>query len=254
MTICNMSIEAGARAGMIAPDDTTFAYLEGRPGSRQAGRRGSGRSTSGVGCRPTPTPSSTARSRSTRGSLAPQVTWGTNPGMVAPVDGRGPGPGGVRRPGRPGGRRAGARLHGARARNADRGDRGRPRLHRLVHERTDRGPPARGRHRRRPAGASVRAGDGRSRARRPCVARPRRRGSTPSSSGRVRVAAGRLLDVPRHEPRRARARRTLRVDVEPELRGPPGTRRADAPGQPGDGGRGGADGATRGRAREVAAA
>ena len=33
MTICNMSIEAGARAGMIAPDDTTFAYLEGRPGA-----------------------------------------------------------------------------------------------------------------------------------------------------------------------------------------------------------------------------
>ena len=31
MTICNMSIEAGARAGMIAPDETTFAYLEGRP-------------------------------------------------------------------------------------------------------------------------------------------------------------------------------------------------------------------------------
>ena len=31
MTVCNMSIEAGARAGMIAPDDTTFAYLEGRP-------------------------------------------------------------------------------------------------------------------------------------------------------------------------------------------------------------------------------
>ncbi len=32
LTICNMSIEAGARAGMIAPDETTFAYLEGRPG------------------------------------------------------------------------------------------------------------------------------------------------------------------------------------------------------------------------------
>ena len=31
MTICNMSIEAGARAGMVAPDDTTFAYVEGRP-------------------------------------------------------------------------------------------------------------------------------------------------------------------------------------------------------------------------------
>jgi len=33
MTVCNMSIEAGARAGMVAPDDTTFAYLEGRPRS-----------------------------------------------------------------------------------------------------------------------------------------------------------------------------------------------------------------------------
>ena len=35
MTICNMSIEAGARAGMVAPDDTTFAYLEGRPAAPQ---------------------------------------------------------------------------------------------------------------------------------------------------------------------------------------------------------------------------
>ena len=64
MTICNMSIEAGARAGMIAPDDTTFAYLEGRPGSPRE-RRGSRRSTTGVGCRPMPMPPSTARSRST---------------------------------------------------------------------------------------------------------------------------------------------------------------------------------------------
>ena len=40
MTVCNMSIEAGARAGMVAPDDTTFAYLEGRP--VQPGRAGLG--------------------------------------------------------------------------------------------------------------------------------------------------------------------------------------------------------------------
>ena len=46
MTICNMSIEAGARAGMIAPDDTTFAYLEGRPGGADRAPTGSGRSTS----------------------------------------------------------------------------------------------------------------------------------------------------------------------------------------------------------------
>jgi homoaconitase/3-isopropylmalate dehydratase large subunit len=47
MTICNMSIEAGARAGMIAPDETTFAYLEGPPGG-PAGRRLGRRSTAGV--------------------------------------------------------------------------------------------------------------------------------------------------------------------------------------------------------------
>ena len=58
--------------------------------------------------------------------------------------------------------------------------------------------------------------------------------------GRLRVAASRLLDVPRHEPRRARARRALRVDLEPQLRGTPGRRRADASRQPGDG-RGGRD-------------
>ena len=54
MTICNMSIEGGARAGLIAPDDTTFEYLAGRP-LRAAGRglgRGGGRA--GGSCRPTP--------------------------------------------------------------------------------------------------------------------------------------------------------------------------------------------------------
>ena len=53
--------------------------------------------------------------------------------------------------------------------------------------------------------------------------------------GRLRVAARGLLDVPRHEPRRPRAGRALRLDVEPQLRGPPGRRRAHAPRQPGDG-------------------
>ena len=47
MTVCNMSIEAGARAGMVAPDDTTFAYLEGRPHARRA-RPASGRSRTGA--------------------------------------------------------------------------------------------------------------------------------------------------------------------------------------------------------------
>jgi len=89
MTLCNMSIEAGARAAMVAPDDVTFAYLEGR---RFAPR---GRAWD------------EALSRWRRSSydpgakydvvvevdasrLAPLVTWGTNPGMVVPVNGRVP--------------------------------------------------------------------------------------------------------------------------------------------------------------------
>ena len=47
MTVCNMSIEAGARAGLIAPDDTTFAYLEGRPHAPKGAGMGSARSTPG---------------------------------------------------------------------------------------------------------------------------------------------------------------------------------------------------------------
>jgi 3-isopropylmalate/(R)-2-methylmalate dehydratase large subunit len=60
MTVCNMSIEAGARAGMVAPDETTYAYLQGRPRAPRA-RPGSGRSPTGGSCPPTRAPASTAR-------------------------------------------------------------------------------------------------------------------------------------------------------------------------------------------------
>jgi homoaconitase/3-isopropylmalate dehydratase large subunit len=60
MTVCNMSIEAGARAGMIAPDETTFAYLKGRPRA-PSGARGSRRSPPGGSFRRTRAPCSTAR-------------------------------------------------------------------------------------------------------------------------------------------------------------------------------------------------
>ncbi len=60
MTVCNMSIEAGARAGLIAPDETTFRYLEGRPRPR-TGRPGTRRWSTGGRCRPIPARSSTAR-------------------------------------------------------------------------------------------------------------------------------------------------------------------------------------------------
>jgi 3-isopropylmalate/(R)-2-methylmalate dehydratase large subunit len=91
MTVCNMSIEGGARAGMVAPDDTTFAYMEGRPfvprgkdfqaavdfwktiASDDGAKYGKVLDLDGA-------------------ALAPQVTWGTNPGMVTDVTGRVPDP------------------------------------------------------------------------------------------------------------------------------------------------------------------
>jgi len=92
MTICNMSIEAGARAGMIAPDDTTFEYLaRGRPfaPAGEAFERAVAR------WRTLPTDAGARFDRTLTidaSAIAPQVTWGTNPGMVVDVTGRVPAP------------------------------------------------------------------------------------------------------------------------------------------------------------------
>ena len=84
MTICNMSIEAGARAGMVAPDETTFDYL-GAARTPRRGATGTPRSSSGAPSRPTRTRRSTPRSSSTAASFDPFVTWGTNPGQGVPL-------------------------------------------------------------------------------------------------------------------------------------------------------------------------
>ncbi len=91
MTICNMSIEAGARAGLIAPDETTFAYLEGRP----AALRGAGWEAAlerWRGLRSDPGSQFDEEVVVDVTQLKPQVTWGTNPGMVTAVDGVVPDP------------------------------------------------------------------------------------------------------------------------------------------------------------------
>ena len=91
MTVCNMSIEAGARAGMIAPDETTFAYLEGRPGAP----RGADWERALERWRELHTDDDASFDREVVVDverLVPQVTWGTNPGMVVPVDGVVPDP------------------------------------------------------------------------------------------------------------------------------------------------------------------
>jgi 3-isopropylmalate/(R)-2-methylmalate dehydratase large subunit len=89
LTICNMSIEAGARAGMIAPDETTFAYLEGRPGAPKDWDAAVER------WRQLPTDPDAVFDRELEidvSEIRPQVTWGTNPGMVVPIDGVVPDP------------------------------------------------------------------------------------------------------------------------------------------------------------------
>ena len=89
MTVCNMSIEAGARAGMIAPDDVTFAYLEGRPHAP----RGAAWEAAVADWRTLPSDDGAAFDREVRidaNALAPMITYGTNPGMGIPVTGRVP--------------------------------------------------------------------------------------------------------------------------------------------------------------------
>jgi len=86
MTVCNMSIEAGAKAGMIAPDDTTFAYVEGRP-----------HAPTGVlweraleDWKTLPTDDDAIFDREVfldGTAIRPHVSWGTNPGQVVPIDG-----------------------------------------------------------------------------------------------------------------------------------------------------------------------
>jgi 3-isopropylmalate/(R)-2-methylmalate dehydratase large subunit len=91
LTICNMSIEAGARAGLIAPDEVTFAYVQGRPGAPE----GEEWERALERWRSLPTDADAVFDRELEidvSEIRPQVTWGTNPGMVVPIDGEVPDP------------------------------------------------------------------------------------------------------------------------------------------------------------------
>ena len=85
MTICNMSIEAGARAGMIAPDDVTYSYMAERP----MAPKGSAWDKALKAWRKLPSDDNAKFDRSVSidvSDLKPMVTFGTNPGMVVPID------------------------------------------------------------------------------------------------------------------------------------------------------------------------
>ena len=91
MTLCNMAIEAGARAGMVAPDETTFAYIKGRPYAPK-GELFEQAVTAWRQLASDPGARFDAVHEVNVDGLGPQVTWGTNPGMVADVNGVVPDP------------------------------------------------------------------------------------------------------------------------------------------------------------------
>ncbi|MCK6454667.1 MAG: 3-isopropylmalate dehydratase large subunit [Alphaproteobacteria bacterium] len=91
MTVCNMSIEAGARAGLIAPDETTFAYMKGRPMSPKGGAW----EQAVAWWKTLPSDPGARYDREVTlkaADIAPQVTWGTSPEQVLPITGIVPDP------------------------------------------------------------------------------------------------------------------------------------------------------------------
>jgi 3-isopropylmalate/(R)-2-methylmalate dehydratase large subunit len=98
MTLCNMSIEGGARAGMVAPDEKTFEYFKGRPYAP----KGADWDAAVEAWRALPSDPGAVYDKVVvldAASAVPQVTWGTNPGMVVPIDGNVPDPAAIADPG-----------------------------------------------------------------------------------------------------------------------------------------------------------
>ena len=98
LTVCNMSIEAGARAGLVAPDDATFGYLEGRPHAP----RGAAFQAALDHWRLLRTDDDATFANEVvieAGTLSPYVTWGTNPGQAAPLASGVPDPASLTDPG-----------------------------------------------------------------------------------------------------------------------------------------------------------
>ncbi|MGA2088244.1 MAG: 3-isopropylmalate dehydratase large subunit [Stellaceae bacterium] len=97
MTVCNMSIEAGARAGLIAPDETTFDYLKGRPSAP----KGAAWEQAVAFWKTLPSDPGAVYDQEITidaSKIAPQVTWGTSPEDVLPITGIVPDPAGVADP------------------------------------------------------------------------------------------------------------------------------------------------------------
>ena len=247
MTVCNMSIEGGARAGMIAPDETAFAYLKGRPKAPKGAAWDQARRYWDT----LKTDDGAHFDRVVKldaAALPPIVSWGTSPEDVVSVEGSVPNPDLIEDEGKrqskwraldymglkPGtqitdipldmiwiGSCTNGRIEDLRA------------VAKIVDGRKIH-PRLKGDDR-----AGIGAGQSASRGRGP---RQDFRG------GGLRMARARLFHVPRHESGPAQARRALRLDLQPQFRGPPGLSRPHPSGVAANGGGGGLGRAFRRRA------
>jgi homoaconitase/3-isopropylmalate dehydratase large subunit len=246
MTVCNMAIEGGARAGLIAPDEKTFAYVKGRPHAPK-GAQWEAAMAWWKTLRSDPD-AQWDKVVTIRGEdIAPVVTWGTSPEDVLPITGVVPDPEAFK----------GGKVDAARRSLDYMGLKPGTRLQDIAIDTVFIGSCTNGRIEDLRAAAAIlkgkkiKTGFARwsSPARASCGRRPRKRGSPTSSRRRVRMAARRLLDVPRDEPRPAEPGRALRGHLEPQLRRPAGPRRAHASDEPGDGRGRGRDRTAHGRSR-----
>ena len=147
MTICNMSVEGGAKAGFIAPDEKAYAYLKDKPKAPK-GKAWDEAMRYWETLRSDDGAHFDREIRLDAAKLPPLVTWGTSPEQVVTITGRVPVPAEIHRRKEAHRRRALARLHGTQRRREDHRHQARPRVHRLLHQWPHRGP-ARSRARRR---------------------------------------------------------------------------------------------------------
>ncbi len=245
MTVCNMSVEAGAKAGFIAPDEKSYEFVKGRP-----------KSPKGAAWEQAMRYWETLRSddgahfdreiRLDAAKLPPLVTWGTSPEQVISVTGRVPVPGEIADENK--------RI-AAETSLAYMGLKGGEKITDIAIDRVFVGSCTNGRIEDLRAAAKVAEGKTGARQRQ-CDDRaglgPRegagggRRARQDFRRRRFRMARAGLLDVPRDESRQAEAGRALRLDLEPQFRGPPGLQGPHASGVARDGGGGGDRRAFRG--------
>ena len=224
MTVCNMSIEAGARSGVVAPDATTFDYLRGRPFAPRAAQWAA--ALADWASLPTDPVAAFDREVSlSAASIAPMVTWGTSPQDAAPITGRVPDPGGLDAARRESQQRALAYM-GLTP--------GTP-LTEVTVDRVFIGSCTNSRLEDLRAAARVARGR---RAVVPALGRAGLRTHPPGGGGRrarprvhrggLRVARGGLLDVRGDQRRDGTGGRASGLDLQPQLRGTPGPGRAYA--------------------------